>query len=653
MKALYLITILLGCTLLMAQWSMDASAPTLVAGGPGEQSLPKVAITTDQNIYISRFDNSGGAYQAILKYYSPAGMNLWSDPGEIPMPGNINESWLTDYDLTADQDGNALLCLQDIRSGINNVYIYKVLPSGAQAWGQNGLSLSADNSGGAACYTPVVLNTSTNTTWVAWQQQADGDAPIRVQRLDADGNLLWASPLMVSTLGADNTWPQFVEGNEGSVWMKYYSDSGPFWAPNRQLKIAHYADTGEVLGMYTISTAGGIAAWTQIIGFVSDGDGGACLAWHDDRNNDMINEAYFARISSFGSITTPANGALLTTNTGQQQYYPKLVADGQAERAYIIFKTTDSGQILSGISAQIMDYSGNRHLGESGMVLNQLSSFSTNSLYAYKHLDRVGLVYSISTVPSSDQDLQIRIWSGSVQNPDEPWIDQALATDGGAKFHYDFDFYPTGWFMSTWEAGNNQYDIYAMRCNPEGLGAPFYPPTHLQAEFIPPFGIHLSWVSPVYLLPELYWVYFNNDPVVTVPGSFTECSFEAFFPGTYAIHLIAEYAGEIASPPSETVNVTVVANDDPLTPSMPFDLTIYPNPARDNATLKWYSDASGPGTVSLYNLRGQLLSQTKLPSSAKGWQSWELADLDYVPGVYLVHLKTGTKSQTKKLLISK
>lgn len=651
MKPIFVILLAFLCVNLLAQWSMDAAAPTLIAGGAGDQSLPKVAITADNNVYISRFDNSTGSYKAMLNYFSPTGANHWIDPLGIQLPGNVNDSWLTDYDMTADQDGNAIICLQDVRNGVNNVYVYKVLASGQQAWGQNGLALSADTNPDNANYTPTILNATDNTTWVAWQHSADS-APIEIQRIDSAGNPLWVYPAMLTTLNADNTWPQLVEGQDASVWIKYYADSGPFWAPNRHLKVVKYTAQGDFVSVYTISDVGGITAWTQIIGFEPDGLGGACFAWHDDRDGNQINEVYFAHINANGTISTPEDGALITAPSGMQQYYPKLVCDGDSQRAFIFFKTTDADQNQSGIVAQIMDYSGNRLLGDNGLTLNQLTAFSTNSLFAYLNGDQIGFVYSIGATPSSDQDLQIRLWEGSASSPTAPWLDRAIATNSSAKFHYDFGFHPSGWIMSTWEDGNSAYDIYAMRVNPDGLGSPYNAPSNLQAYYIPPDTIHLSWDVPSFIVPDYYEIYFNNQAVNTVPGSLNEVELNPIPPGTYDIYMIAMYDDTIASPPSQTVSVTVVSNDDPLVPSTRESLVIYPNPSSVSSTIKWYSKEASSGRISLYNIRGQQV-YTKQLSAVSGWQEQELELLDYPAGIYLLKLDNGSGVLSRRLLITR
>ncbi|MFA7543925.1 MAG: hypothetical protein WCY84_06070, partial [Candidatus Cloacimonadaceae bacterium] len=125
MKRLLFITLfLLSLLSLSAQWSDSPAAPTAIATGAGEQSLPKVAVAPNGNTYISYFDNATGAYQLYLKLYDADGNALWQEP--LAIPGNVNDTWLTDYDLITDNNGYAILGFQEIRGGFNQAFVYKI-----------------------------------------------------------------------------------------------------------------------------------------------------------------------------------------------------------------------------------------------------------------------------------------------------------------------------------------------------------------------------------------------------------------------------------------------------------------------------------------------------------------------------------------------
>ena len=129
-------TILISLFLLLliglnAQFSNTSSSPTLFAGGTGEQVIPKIAICNNGNMYLARFDNVNGSYQVWLQYLDASGNLLWQNPQGILISNFPQMTWLTEWDMAVDNDGNAWLTFQDIRnSGVNNVMLYKVDSNG-------------------------------------------------------------------------------------------------------------------------------------------------------------------------------------------------------------------------------------------------------------------------------------------------------------------------------------------------------------------------------------------------------------------------------------------------------------------------------------------------------------------------------------------
>src|SRR5512133_373901 len=126
---------------LFAQWSTDANNPTLINNTMTAQVLPKTAITPTGETYISWIDNSTGGYQVWLQRLNAAGVAEWNNP--VLVSNHTQMTWLTEWDMCADNTGSAVLVFQDIRNVTNNVVVYKVSPAGAMQWGADGISLSS------------------------------------------------------------------------------------------------------------------------------------------------------------------------------------------------------------------------------------------------------------------------------------------------------------------------------------------------------------------------------------------------------------------------------------------------------------------------------------------------------------------------------
>jgi hypothetical protein len=625
-----------------AQWSNNASNPTLIAGGPGGQVMPKVALGENGNTYISYFDAASGAYKVMLQLLDNSGVAVWPEP--VEMGGSVSDTWLTDYDLTTDQEGNAIVCFQDIRSGANAIYIYKVSPSGEQLWGENGICLSLDSSAATPDYTPVLLNTQDNSTYVAWQHQGDL-ACITLQKLNPAGEIQWPIGVSVSATGATTCWPQLLESADNVILMKFYVDMGPFWNPNRMVRMARINPQGGLLWETGVSDATGIAAWTQIIGFAPDGSGGAVLSWHDDRDFDSMNQAWFARITADGGSTTPYNGAYVSSSTNYNQFYPRVICDFEAQEARIVFRITNSAQDQAGMIMQRMDYAGNRLMGDAGYIRYELSTTDPNPLFAWNYEGRFHYIYESTSMMnpmvqglSADRNTDVGYYNS--------WLMNHIAISQTQKLHYDFAPHPGGWVICTWETGDG--DVLGMRYWQNGnLGDCNGAPENVQAEFVPPNSIHVSWEHPQYSSPEYYTVQ-ANDTMETLPPTQTEYTFNDLQPDTYQIIVRAIYEGGEFSPPHPTIIISVVSNSDHVAQAI--NLQLGPNPFSHSTQISWQNRKAGETTLTLYNLRGQKVHTEKLQSPA-GTQAYTLQRNKLPAGIYFLNLHSAQGECRKKLVI--
>ncbi len=646
MKHVFLIiSLLLLLSGLSAGWSNDPSSPTLIAGGTGSQALPKVAVGADGNTYISYFENTNEGYRVMLTLLNTDGEFLW-DPSTVELAGSVSQTWLTDYDLTADQSGNALLTFQDIRSGINSVYIYKVSASGQQLWGDTGLGLSTNSPADDPDYTPVVLNTQDNSTYVAWAHTGSLNQ-IMLQKISEMGQTQWASPLIISADEASCSWPQLLETDDNCLLMKYYVDSGPYWAPIRHIKVARINPSGTILWDQDISTAGGITAWTQIIGFAPDGEGGAALTWHDDRDMDSINQAFFAHISATGEVTTPANGAYVSSDGSIHQFYPQVACDSVTEEARVVMRVTDVDQNLVGVVMQIFDYAGNRLMGSTGQELESLSSFDRIPHFAWNY---GGIFYYFYEKTDSIDPMAQNLFAA--RNADlgfyNNWMQDPLASTPSQKLHHDFASHPGGWVINTWEDDAGDADIYAMKYYYNGNVGDFNgAPQNLTAEFIPPSSIQVTWDHPQYTQALGYHLHLN-DQMVELPPTETDCTFTDLPLGNYSIWMRAVYEDGELSDPTDTVEITVVSNQDLVAAAM--KLKVAPNPFNGQSLVTWQNKQAGPCSLSLYNLRGQKVYKVEIPS-ARGEQSHQLQPGKLPAGIYFLSLKNVTGTSRQKVVI--
>jgi hypothetical protein len=169
----------------------------------------------------------------------------------------------------------------------------------------------------------VVVSDGLGGAFVAWQDGRSGGVNIYAQRVDTDGNMLWADN-GVLVCGAANDQGQLSmisDGNNNAIIV---------WQDNRNSNLDLYAQKVNSLGAMQW-TSNGVAVCTNatiqsIPKMSTDGTNGAFITWSDDRNGD--NDIFVTHINAAGFVS-PANGTRIGDNTaGISQRNPEIVNDG-------------------------------------------------------------------------------------------------------------------------------------------------------------------------------------------------------------------------------------------------------------------------------------------------------------------------------------
>ncbi|MFC2106802.1 FlgD immunoglobulin-like domain containing protein [Bacteroidota bacterium] len=473
MKKLYLlfaILILLHITT-FSQWSSNPAINNIINNMSGEQAIPKIATCSNGDSYIGFFSNESGNYNVRLQRLNPLGNEMWAANG-ILISNHTQMSWLTDWDMTADPSGYAILTFQDVRNGgNNNVVAYRIAPDGTFAWGADGLALSNST---AFDVSPKVVATSAGNAVFAWQ----ADDVIILQKVDASGNLLWGANGITLTSTDTYSWPQLLPVGTDEVILKYFHDSGPPNAPTRHVYAQKYDANGAAVwtSPATVSNAGGISAWTQIFSFINDGSDGFYMAWHDDRDNNMDASAFVQHVDNTGTPTYIANGVEVATQSGRERFYPDLALPPGSADVYVVWSETNSDQNQWGISGQKINSSGNLLWPSSGMAFIGLSSVQVSPIGTRSSPTDFVVIYEEhstvmnSTVKAMRMDANgAFIWSPSMKT---------MCSIASEKVHSVANNFNNNQWIASWEDNRNgNKDIYAQNIQLDGSLGPYAPQT--------------------------------------------------------------------------------------------------------------------------------------------------------------------------------
>lgn len=296
---------------------------------------------------------------------------------------------------------------------------------------------------------------------VAWEDCRNGvdNRDIYVQRITASGTPAWAkNGIALTNAPGDQTSPAIVSDGAGGAIVAW--QSGDFDLHTMDLFVQRIGPDG-VLAW----TAGGVAVCAvtgdqYAAAITSDGAGGAILAWKDWRGDDC--DIYAQRIDSDGSALWTADGVPVCTVADNQDW---LVAasDGMGGA---VFAWEDTPYVNSDIYAQRVDADGAVQWAAGGIAVavapyqqhmpRMVADGTGKVILAWE--DRRGggdtHVYAQRITPDGAM-----LWTANgepVCSTADSKFSPQLAPDGA------------GGVYLVWETLRNSYDIYAQRVDADG-----------------------------------------------------------------------------------------------------------------------------------------------------------------------------------------
>lgn len=277
----------------------EQSAPQLIPDGAGG------AIIVWQDQRRGRFvESSGGTtpgFDVYAQRIDGAGVLQWAAEG-VAISAQDRQQGVPQ--LISNGAGGAIIVWQDNRNDLNygDIYAQRVDAAGVPQWTVDGIVV-AD---AGIAFTPPFQPTRQNIDLINPQLATDGtDGAIIVwrhaaenvyaQRINGVGVPQWATSVVIPMLGV----------------------------PNDTLQPTLVTNVGvPVRGMPGISRNGIVFAYP-----IPDGVGGAIIAWDDFRSNNLGVDVYAQRLNNAGVPQWTANGVAVGTAVNGQSS-PRIVSDG-------------------------------------------------------------------------------------------------------------------------------------------------------------------------------------------------------------------------------------------------------------------------------------------------------------------------------------
>ena len=353
-------------------WPSDPAANLAIGDGGGEQVVPKIAGLPDGSCYIGWFDNGSGNYNVRLQRLDPSGNEMWPHNG-ILVSDHAQDTWITDWDLVCDSQGDCVLTFSDIRAGTLDVQAYKIAADGSFVWGPDGINLSQND---AFEPTPAVCEASDGDCVVAWARYPDvGDAAMMMQRISPEGTLRFAAGGMpvVAVPGEDPAFPDLVPSLGGDVLLMWVRDISSYMSP-RHIRLQCFSPSGTPVwpaAFIALFDAGAVP-----LGYApdiqTDGAGGAVCGWHYAAG-DMF-RSLVQRVSADGVELFPHNGVAVTTDATRHHIDPATSFNVATSEIFVFWNERNYNQTQWGIYAQKISSTGTRAWTGTGLVMQPVNT---------------------------------------------------------------------------------------------------------------------------------------------------------------------------------------------------------------------------------------------------------------------------------------
>ena len=295
----------------------------------------------------------GGHLTVVSQRVDASGARVWAPEGVYvggALWGDISGNSGAGLRVVSDGAGGAIIVWID--DALDSVCAQRVSGSGELLWGAGGVEIggmAVSSDSGDGLVLEVVGDGASGAVlcWISWR---DGGS-LYAQHVDAAGSALWAPDgVQISGSGEADCYscPLLVSDGAGGAIAA--------WTDRRlggveETRIQRVGASGDLLW-----DAGGVLvcrqfAWT--FDLVTDGDGGAILAWSEDRVLDFY-DIYAQRVDALGDLRWGANGAVVCA-APFSEWDPRLATDG-AGGAIVTWRDWRSGNW--DIYAQLVDKSG-------------------------------------------------------------------------------------------------------------------------------------------------------------------------------------------------------------------------------------------------------------------------------------------------------
>ncbi len=263
---------------------------TPVCSNSSPQYFPRIAVDEAGGAVICWREERAGNLDIYAQRVNAAGNVLWTVDG-VPACQQVNSQ--QNADIASDGSGGAIVVWEDVRNSSDDIYAQRIYYTGAAAWTLDGIPVAGSLN---SMRTPMVMSDGGGGAFIVWREHLPSEYDMHAQRVDAAGALLWTSSgVPVVTAFGYQYYPAVVsDGYDGILvsWMDFRGAAYDIYSQ----RISAAGDIIWAVDGIPVCTADRDQNFPSM---VSDGAGGALIAWKDSRSA-VDSDIYAYQIDSQG-----------------------------------------------------------------------------------------------------------------------------------------------------------------------------------------------------------------------------------------------------------------------------------------------------------------------------------------------------------------
>jgi hypothetical protein len=362
-------------------WTANGVALCTAVGG---QTRPTIVSDGAGGAIIAWEDLRAGNDDIYAQRIGASGDTLWTANGVALATWYLGDRNLA---IAPDGAGGAIVTWVSDSGTNSDIVAQRIDASGNALWG-----------GGIVLTTwylnddyPCVATDGAGGAIITWASYSGTSWDIVAQRIDASGSALWGGGVVVTAWYLEDNHPQLVYDGAGGAVVTWESHSGTSW----DIVAQRIGAVGNALWGGGVVVCGSVVDQTRPV-IISDDAGGAIITW-----SDLRNDIYANRVGASGSLLWAPDGIPLCT-ADYAQVSPSIVSDGAGGA---IVAWDDRRSANTDIYAQRVDASGTALWTYDGVALCKATGHQIGARMAFDGAAGAIAAWQDTRLPSNDCDV--------------------------------------------------------------------------------------------------------------------------------------------------------------------------------------------------------------------------------------------------------